>query len=111
MSDLSLVRIRRRRPLEPCPRSELDSAWRAGGRAGKKGAAVLYCVECGCCSGELGQGWVAFRCDDPDETEPPALALYCPPCAAAEFGYRPDAAASYVCAWEALPSVPEDGPV
>ena len=81
------------------------------GRAGKKGAAVLYCVECGCCSGELGQGWVAFRCDDPDETEPPALALYCPPCAAAEFGYRPDAAASYVCAWEALPSVPEGGPV
>ena len=68
---------------------------------------MLYCVECGRCSGELGHGWVAFRCDDQDETEPPALALYCPPCAAAEFGYRPDASAKYVCAWEALPSVPE----
>lgn len=66
---------------------------------------MLYCIECGCCSGELGQGWVAFRCDDPDPDEgdnEPAVALYCPPCAAAEFGYRPDLAADYVCAWEPL---------
>lgn len=27
---------------------------------------MLYCVKCGCCSGELGKGWVAMRCDDPD---------------------------------------------
>jgi hypothetical protein len=25
---------------------------------------MLYCIECGCCS-ELGNGWVAMRCDDP----------------------------------------------
>jgi len=73
---------------------------------------VLYCVECGCCSGELGKGWVAFRCDDypdPDEGEGgPAVAVYCPPCAAAEFGYRPDVAATYVCAWEPLPEPAPD---
>jgi hypothetical protein len=63
-----------------------------------EGAWVLYCVECGCCS-ELGRGWVATRCDDPD----PDIALYCPPCAAAEFGFRPDVAANYVCAWEPRP--------
>ena len=62
---------------------------------------MLYCVECGCCS-QLGTGWVATRCDDPD----PDIALYCPPCAAAEFGYRPDVAANYVCAWEQLPIDP-----
>ena len=77
---------------------------------------MLYCIECGCCSGELGKGWVAFRCDDPDETEAPALALYCPPCAAAEFGYRPDIAENYVCAWEPIvgnldwPGPPDDHP-
>jgi len=72
---------------------------------------VLYCVECGCCSGELGKGWAAFRCDDPDDRVDPddsdsAFAVYCPVCAAAEFGYRPDVAARYVCAWEPLPSQP-----
>jgi len=68
---------------------------------------VLYCVECGCCSGELGRGWVAFCYgnSDPDEGDEAGIAVYCPPCAAAEFGYRPDAAATYVCAWEPLPSV------
>ncbi len=65
---------------------------------------MLYCAECGCCSGELGKGWVAFRCDDPDpdEHDEPAIVVHCPPCAAAEFGYRPDVAASYVCAWEPI---------
>ena len=32
---------------------------------------MLYCVECGCCSGELGKDWVAFRCDDPEHDEDP----------------------------------------
>lgn len=59
----------------------------------------LDCVECGCCSGERARSWTAFRCDDPDEDEP-ALAHYCPPCAASEFGYRPELAETYVCAWE-----------
>ena len=71
---------------------------------------MLYCVECGCCSGVLGHGWVALRCDDPDPDEgdaEPAVAIYCPPCAGVEFGYRPDVAATYVCAWdwEPLPTV------
>lgn len=65
---------------------------------------VLYREECGCCSGELGAGWTAFVCDDPDEIEEPRIAVYCPPCAAAEFVYRPDIAANYVSAWEPLPS-------
>jgi len=53
---------------------------------------VLYCVECGCPSGELGQGWVAYRCDELDPDEPddgrPSVAVYCPTCAEREFGYR-----------------------
>jgi hypothetical protein len=64
---------------------------------------VLYCEECGCCSGELGKSWVAFMCNDPDGIDEPRIAVYCPPCAAAEFGHRPDIAADYVCAWEPLP--------
>jgi hypothetical protein len=64
---------------------------------------VLYCIECGCCSGELGKGWVAFRCDDPDPDEPddgrPMIAVYCPACAAREFGYQPGVGATYVCSW------------
>jgi hypothetical protein len=47
-------------------------------------------------------------CNDPDGIEEPRLAVYCPPCAAAEFGYRLDSAASYVCAWEPLPGQPPD---
>lgn len=65
---------------------------------------MLYCVECGCCSGELGMGWVAFRCDDPDPDEPddgrPMIAVYCPWCATREFGYRPGVGLSYVRSWE-----------
>ena len=64
---------------------------------------MLYCVECGCCSGELGKGWVAFRCDDPEDGEGPEIAIWCPVCAAEEFGYRPDIAATYVRGWEPLP--------
>ena len=67
---------------------------------------ALYCIECGCCSGDVGKGWVAMRCDDPDPDmgDEPSIALYCPPCAAGEFGYRTDFAAHYVCAWEPLPA-------
>ena len=68
---------------------------------------LLYCVECGCCSGELGKGWVALRCDEPDADEPDDgidVAIYCPVCADVEFGYRPDVAACYVCTWEPLPA-------
>ena len=69
---------------------------------------MLYCVECGCCSGELGKGWVAYTCDDQDGIDKPHIVVYCPPCASAEFGYRPDVAENYVCAWEPLPSEPTE---
>ena len=71
--------------------------------------ALLFCVEYGCCSGEVGQGWVAFLGDDPDGIDPPSAVVYCPVWAAAEFGYRPKIAADYVCAWEPLPSETSDG--
>jgi hypothetical protein len=70
--------------------------------AGGTGGRVLYCVECGCCSGELGKGWSAFICEDPDGDDPPSITVYCPPCAASEFGYRPDLAENYVCGWEPI---------
>ena len=54
---------------------------------------MLYCDECGCCSGEFGKGWVAYPCIDPDEIDEPRIAVFCRPCVAAEFGYRPDVAA------------------
>jgi hypothetical protein len=63
----------------------------------------LYSAECGCCSGELGKGWAAFIGEDPDGIDPPCVVIYCPPCAAREFGYRLDVAATYVCAWEPVP--------
>lgn len=52
---------------------------------------MLDCVECGR-SDALGKGWVAMRCDvtDPDEPDEcqSTVAMYCPDCAAREFGYR-----------------------
>ena len=66
---------------------------------------MLYCEECGCCSGELGTGWTAWLCTDPDGIDEPSIVVYCPPCAFEEFGYRPDVAATYVCGWEPLPEI------
>jgi hypothetical protein len=54
----------------------------------KGGAVMLYCDECGCCSGELGTGWAAFVADDPDDLAPPSIVVYRPPGAANEFDYR-----------------------
>ncbi len=47
---------------------------------------VVACVECGCLSGLRWAGWCAYRVDDPELDEPPALAFYCPACAEREFG-------------------------
>ena len=33
---------------------------------------MLYCEECGCCSGELGKSWVAYMCNDPTGSTSPA---------------------------------------
>jgi hypothetical protein len=35
-------------------------------------------------------GWRAYRVDDPESNERPALALYCPTCAECEFGFGAD---------------------
>ena len=53
---------------------------------------MLDCVECGCHSGELGEGWVAFRRDElvpgvPEERRA-SIVVYCPDCAERELGYR-----------------------
>ena len=68
----------------------------------------MYCQECGCCSHD-GRGWIAQIEFDPDEGRPPRVVAYCPPCAASEFGYRPEAAERYECAWEPLPGQVIDG--
>jgi hypothetical protein len=38
------------------------------------------------------QGWRAYRVDDPDTDEPPAVAFFCQACAEREFGYGADSA-------------------
>ena len=49
-------------------------------------ANVAHCAECDCSSGLGWRGWRAYRIDDPELAEPPALAFYCPSCAEREFG-------------------------
>ena len=47
---------------------------------------VLACVECPRVSSVTARGWRAYRIDEPEEDELPALAFYCPACAEREFG-------------------------
>jgi hypothetical protein len=47
---------------------------------------TVTCVECGCPSSAGWVGWRAYRVDDPELDEPPALGFYCPTCAEAEYG-------------------------
>ena len=72
----------------------------------------MYCEQCGC-SGKLGTGWVTFvraELDEIDEIDDARLSgEYCPPCAAAFFGYQSDVAADYVCAWEPIPGETAEG--
>jgi len=54
---------------------------------------VLCCTECDCVS-LTGPGWVAVIVDDPDDSDnsaPPTIATYCPPCAARVLEYPPRA--------------------
>jgi hypothetical protein len=51
-------------------------------------ATTVQCVECNSSSGLYWQGWRAYRVDDPDTDELPALAFYCPTCAQREFGFK-----------------------
>jgi hypothetical protein len=52
----------------------------------RRPARLAICAQCGCLSGLRWTGWRAYRIDDPEHDEPPALALYCPTCAELEFG-------------------------
>jgi len=47
---------------------------------------TVECRECGISSGAFWIRWRAYRTDDPELREPPALAFYCPACADREFG-------------------------
>ena len=60
---------------------------------------MLECDFCGCYSPEPGKGWVAYPQKDYASDEQ-AVLIYCPKCAGAEFGIRPDLAADYVCIWK-----------
>jgi hypothetical protein len=45
----------------------------------------LVCQECRVFSDHHATGWRGYRVDDPDMSEPPELAFYCPACATREF--------------------------
>jgi hypothetical protein len=57
-------------------------------RQGKPALNIVECCECGISSGAFWIRWRAYRIDDPELGEPPALAFYCPACADREFGPR-----------------------
>ena len=66
---------------------------------------MLDCDFCGCYAPEPAKGWTAvLRNEGADR---PWVAIFCPPCAAAEFGYRPNVAAEYVCTFEPPPQPSE----
>ena len=46
---------------------------------------VATCAECGTLSSLHWAGWRAYRTDDLELGETPALAFFCPTCATAEF--------------------------
>jgi len=49
---------------------------------------TVDCRECGISSGAFWIRWRAYRIDDHEYGELPALAFYCPACADREFGSR-----------------------
>jgi hypothetical protein len=49
-------------------------------------AHVLTCAECERVSSPSAWRWKAYRTDDPELDEPPALAFYCMECSRREFG-------------------------
>jgi len=51
-------------------------------------ALLAVCQECKAASDRKWRGWRAYRSDDPELDESPALAFYCPDCAEREFGHR-----------------------
>jgi hypothetical protein len=61
---------------------------RSTGSRGQRPGNVVACRECGRSSGLYWRGWRAYRTDDPETNEPPALAFYCRACSEREFGSR-----------------------
>lgn len=59
----------------------------ASGRDLQQRANVATCAECGCLSGLRWAGWRAYRIEDPELDESPALAFFCPTCAECRFGF------------------------
>jgi hypothetical protein len=57
-------------------------------RHGERTLNTVECRECGISSGAFWIRWRAYRIDDPEFDEAPALAFYCPACADREFGSR-----------------------
>jgi len=45
----------------------------------------LRCAQCGYLSGLLARGWRAYRTDDPELDEKPAVAFFCRTCSARAF--------------------------
>lgn len=62
----------------------------AGDRGLRQRATVVTCSECQTMSGLRWAGWRAYRIDDPELVESPALAFYCPTCAERRFGFGAD---------------------
>ena len=64
-----------------------ESRERTDSRDGKP-SNLIACHECGRSSGDTWRGWRAYRTDDPETNDPPALAFYCRACSEREFGTR-----------------------
>ena len=60
----------------------------ASDRDRQRHAYSVHCAECKSSSGLYWHGWKAYRTDNPELDEPPALAFYCPACSDREFGTR-----------------------
>ena len=64
---------------------------------------MLECDFCGCYSPNPGKGWAAYHPEDADGFDESGVRVYCPACANAWFGHRPEAAAKHVCIWKPPP--------
>jgi len=64
-----------------------ETSWWEANKSGRvtKPRARITCAECGQVAYDA-RGWRGVRVDLPDEGDEPALAFYCPDCAAREFG-------------------------
>jgi len=51
---------------------------------------VATCAKCGILSGVYWAGWRAYRTDEPEQDDSPALVFRCPRCANGGFSIRVD---------------------